>query len=576
MNRHDKHRRHSVETLPKDPEKRIRLRAVTAVCVALCATSCTDLFLRDDYTLYRTPPEGLNEIGVVRLDEMSRTKPVTVEEAAAEAADRVMTVEEPAESLELRVADVRAAALANNLDLNVELVDPSIAQEAIVEEEAEFEPSLFGSVELARIDREPVIVGGPALNTRRTSYDAGVLLPLRTGGTVSVSLPFSKLDDDTLPKRRSRDDPEIINSLYDAGLKFSISQPLLRNAGIHTNTHFIRVAKYDRDITDARTKLEVIRILAEADRAYWLLYAAREVLRVTQNQYELAIEQLDEAERRVAAGAAPRVEIMRAESGVARRLEAIIVADTAVRRRERDLKRIMNRDDLDMRSPTAVVPVTKPNPVGLDLDADALADFAVANRMEMLELELQLAVDESTIDFERNSTLPALTLDYSYTLNGLGESFHDAFDAVGNGSYADYSFGLSAEIPIGNEAAKARLRRAMLQRVQRLASRDQRELAIRQQVYDVLDQLRENWQRIIAAGQEVTLAGATWQAEKRQFEVGLRTSTEVLEAAARLAGAESREIRALAAYEISLINIAVATGTLLGQDRVMWQPTDLD
>jgi outer membrane protein TolC len=129
---------------------------------------------------------------------------------------------------------------------------------------------------------------------------------------------------------------------------------------------------------------------------------------------------------------------------------------------------------------------------------------------------------------------------------------------------------------MGNRAAKARLRRAMLQRLQRLASRDQRELAIRQQVYDVLDQLRENWQRIIAAGQEVTIAAATWQAERRQFEVGLRTSTEVLEAAARLAGAESREIRALAAYEISQINIAVATGTLLGQDRVMWQPTDLD
>ncbi len=565
-----------METPSKAMEKRARLRAVTAVCVALCLTSCTDLFLRDDYTLYRTPPEGLNEIEVVRLDELSRTKPVTVEEAAAEAADRGMTVEEPAESLELHVADVRAAALANNLDLKVELVDPSIAQEAIVEEEAEFEPSLFGSAEWARIDRESVVVGAPGLNTRRTSYDAGVLLPLRTGGTVSVSFPFSKLDDDTLPKRRSRDDPEIIDPLYDAGLKFSISQPLLRDAGIHTNTHFIRVAKYDRDMADARTKLEAIRILADADRAYWLLYAAREVLKVTQDQYELAIEQLDEAERRVAAGAAPRVEIMRAESGVARRLEAIIVADTAVRRRERELKRIMNRDDLKMQSPTAVVPVTMPNPVGLDLDGDALADFAVANRMEMLELELQLAVDESTIDFERNSTLPALTLDYSYTFNGLGESFNDAFDGMGNGSYADYSFGLSAEVPIGNKAAKARLRRAMLQRLQRLASRDQRELAIRQQVYDVLDQLRENWQRIIAAGQEVTLAGATWQAEKRQFEVGLRTSTEVLEAAARLAGAESREIRALAAYEISLINIAVATGTLLGQDRVMWQPTDLD
>jgi len=542
----------------------------------LCVTSCSDLFLRDDYTLYRTPPEGLNEIGVVKLDEMSRTKPVTVEEATAAAADGVMTVEEPAESLELNVADVRAAALANNLDLKVELVEPSIAQEAIVEEEAEFEPSLFGLAERARIDRESSVIGASGVNTRRTSYDAGVLLPLRTGGTISVSLPSGKLDDDALPKHRSREDPEIINPVYEAGLKFSISQPLLRNAGIHTNTHFIRVAKYGRDIADARTKLEAIRILAEADRAYWLLYAAREVLKVTQDQYELAEQQLDEAERRVAAGASPRVEIMRAQSGVARRREAIIVADTEVRRRERDLKRIMNREDLGMRSPAAVVPVTLPNPVGLDLDGDALAEFAVANRMEMLELELQLAVDESTIDFERSSTLPALTLDYSYTLNGLGESFHDAFDGIGNGSYADYSIGLSAEIPIGNKAAKARLRRAMLQRLQRLASRDQLELAIRQQVYDVLDQLRENWQRIIAAGEDVRLAGATWRAEKQQFEVGLRTSTEVLEAAARLAGAQSREIIALAAYEISLIDIAVATGTLLGQDRVMWQPTELD
>ena len=72
------------------------------------------------------------------------------------------------------------------------------------------------------------------------------------------------------------------------------------------------------------------------------------------------------------------------------------------------------------------------------------------------------------------------------------------------------------------------------------------------------------------------MAGSTYRAEQKQFELGLRTSTEVLEAAAYLADAQSSEIRALAAYEISQIDIAYATGALIGRDRVVWEPTPLD
>lgn len=71
---------------------------------------------------------------------------------------------------------------------------------------------------------------------------------------------------------------------------------------------------------------------------------------------------------------------------------------------------------------------------------------------------------------------------------------------VGSSTHADHSIALTAEIPIGNQAAKARRRRAQLQRLQRMAAKDQLDLAIRQEVRDVLDQLTENWQRIIAAG----------------------------------------------------------------------------
>ena len=546
-----------------------------AAFLLFCLTGCS-LLTQDYYEDYREPPQQLNEVMAVRLEEMSRSKPVPIEEAAADVAKDAVVVGEPPESIELGLADVRAAALANNLDLRVELVNPSLGQEAVSEEQAQFEVLLFGSIEHNKTDRRSTILDGPARQSQSTAYDLGVRIPLRTGGTVTVDFPLTRYDDQTAPVRTAGEKSTVIDPSYDAGLRFSISQPLLRNAGIRVNTHAIRVAKYQRDIADAQTKLAAIRILANTDRAYWMLYATRRELEVRQQQYELALQQLDEAQKRVAAGDAPEIEIMRAQSGVAARLEAIIIANTEVRRRQRTLKRIMNREGLSMSSRTELIPTTDPNPLGLDLDADALAEHAVANRMEMLELELQLAIDASTVNFERNGALPLFVLDYEYRVNGFSGSFNEAFRDLGGHSHVDHRVALLAEIPLGNQAAKSRLRYAILQRIQRLATREQRRLTIRQEVYDAVDALKQDWRRILAARQEVKLAGVTFDAEKRQFEVGLRTSTDVLQAAARLADALSREIRALTAYEISQIDIAFATGTVIGHGRVIWEPVGLD
>ena len=56
--------------------------------------------------------------------------------------------------------------------------------------------------------------------------------------------------------------------------------------------------------------------------------------------------------------------------------------------------------------------------------------------------------------------------------------------------------------------------------------------------------------------------------------MGVRTSTDVLDAAARLADAQSSEVRALADYERARVDIAFGTGTLLGYDQIRWEPTD--
>jgi outer membrane protein TolC len=286
------------------------------------------------------------------------------------------------------------------------------------------------------------------------------------------------------------------------------------------------------------------------------------------------VRQLERAKRLVAAGDAPEIEVVRAESGIGRTLEQIIVADSNLRIRQRSLKRLMNREDLPVSQATPLKPASDPNPVSLTLEGNSLAEEAVANRMEMLELELQLAIDQSEIGFRRNAALPLFVLDYGYNLQGTGTDFQDAYGSLGNAD--SFEVGLRAEIPLGNEAAESRVNAAILQRVQRLGTREARRQAIRTEVFDALDAITQSWQRILAARLESLLAARTLAAEERQFDVGERTSTDVLEASASLADAQSREVAALASYQIALVDLAFATGNSLGAARIRWEPFSKD
>jgi outer membrane protein TolC len=115
----------------------------------------------------------------------------------------------------------------------------------------------------------------------------------------------------------------------------------------------------------------------------------------------------------------------------------------------------------------------------------------------------------------------------------------------------------------------------MLTRLQTLATKEQRIAQITQEVLNTIDQLEANWQRIIAAQKRIIYAQRVLDVETRQFGLGLRTSTDVLDAQTKLANAQSAEISAVTDYQISQVDIAFATGTVLGASKVVWQPATL-
>jgi outer membrane protein TolC len=126
-------------------------------------------------------------------------------------------------------------------------------------------------------------------------------------------------------------------------------------------------------------------------------------------------------------------------------------------------------------------------------------------------------------------------------------------------------------VPLGNQAAKNRLLEAQYRKRQRLFTKENREIQIKTEVLNAIDQLEANWQSILAGRQNSILAGRLYEAEKRQFVVGLRTATDVLDAQAKFANAQSTEISALTEYEIAQVDLAYATGTLLGATKIRWE-----
>lgn len=524
-------------------------------CALSALTGCMPFPGNEEYYEITTPPEKVRQVETLQL-EKAETQDETRIDANGATPDQ----------LKLTLEQCRAMALQNNLELKVQLISPAIAAERVSEEQARFESAFFTNVSYNR-SNSPSVSYLDEITGSKVDYlhtDLGVQVPLRTGTTVTFNAADNRIQTDAQQTK--------YNPYYTSDMSVSISQPLLRNAGKRVNTYGIRIAEYARQMADARTKLEVIRVIAAMDRVYWRLYAARRELEVRKQQYDLAQTQLEQARRFVNEGERAYVEVVRAEAGVAQQLEAIILAENSLRERERELKSVLNKAGLDMQSATVLIPGTEPDPVRYKADRAELVELATDTRMEMLELELQIAQDMSTIHYAHNQALPLVTLDYTYNINGLGATRGDSFDLLFGNEFADHRLGLQLLVPLGNEAAKSRLRQAFYQRRQRIATRENRRAMIEYEVLNAIDQVEANWQRILASRQRAILDGRLFEAEKRQYALGMRTTTEVLQAQTTFADAQSAEILALAEYQIALVDLAHATGTLLGAAKIEWQP----
>jgi len=477
---------------------------------------------------------------------------------------------------DLSLNDIRKKALQNNLDIKIAQFDPKISNDNLNREKAKFDQTLYVYANYKEnklpsiaddyfmiksssqdLNDQEVKLNQLSQEQQNISLDMGIKIPLQTGGQMTISSPLV----------RKKSYGEFSSDEYQNALRFSFTQPLLRNYGSDVNTTSIKLAENKNSINLQRLKLQSIRIISIVDKAYWELKQAWSILNVRKQQYELAEKNLTMVKKKYDEGLLAKIELTRAEIGIADQIEKLIYAETQLKISNRQLFYFINNLNNDDEQKSAMIysPISEPSLIEFNINKNELYAKALKNRIELIEQEIQITNKELEADYFNNQTLPLFSLQYEYgALSNTYSNFNKAYAGTLGDSYNDWMLGIKFEVPFSNEARKSRLSQAINEKNKTLQTYELKKLTVKKEIYDAVDVLNQNWQRIKTSRQQVLIAGINYDAELKQFEEGFRTMTEVLEALNRLGDVQIKEIQATIDYQVSLIDLSFATGSLLG------------
>ena len=488
----------------------------------------------------------------------------------------------------LTLAEAVRMALEKNEALAVEQEAVTAADAEIAGARGAYDPLLEVSADHTRgnLPLNSAFSGAPegqySPTRETTSAGATVEQYLPTGGSVLLSATALKTD--------TNDTFSLLAPSYDSRLGVEVRQPILRSRATDPARFRIRVAAIDRRFAGASLARETNQTVAAVEDAYWTLAAARRAIIVRERAIELAEQQLHETELRVEAGAAPGTEVAQPRSELERRRVDLFETTELVSRIETGLKRLILADADAALWTDRLLPTDEPDVPVEPVDVAGAMERALATRPELAAGGAVIERRGAESEFARDLVRPALDAVFAYNRYGLAGSINDpalvngstippgsegdlsdSLGQIGEDRYDDSRVGLVFRLPIGNRNAKANV--AIAESARRQAELDlaRARKTVRGEVLDAAAALETAANRIEAATAAREAATTQLSAEQERYAVGLSTNFLVLTRQNDLARAWLDEIRARADYRRALVEMARATGDLLGQHGIELQ-----
>lgn len=402
-----------------------------------------------------------------------------------------------------------------------------------------------------------------SLSTNTNSYAFTYTQAWAAGLQAQVSYTGERLSNNYLTSYR-------YSPYVSSNWKAQVRQHLLQGWGLDNNRREIIIAKNDRKVTDASFKAQVIYTVAQIQNIYWDLVNAYESVKVQQTALEYAQKTLSDNTKQVAIGTLAPIEVVSAKSQVAAAQQNLITAQTALEYQQLIAKNAIARNFNDPELTAAEVIPT--DTMTVDNEAlpptDELVSYALANRPELVESELNLRNNVINNKAANNALRPTLDLVGYYGTTGLNGGFGDAFADMANRLHPDKGAYISLSVPLRNRAAQANQIRSELEYRQNQLyfqqEKNQINLAVRNAAF-ALQQAKAGVESASAARE---YAQQSLEAEQKKYQFGTSTNTLVLQQQNALTQAASTYVTALSTYEKSRVTLDQVTATILDRNGI--------
>jgi outer membrane protein len=404
----------------------------------------------------------------------------------------------------------------------------------------------------------------------------GIRKPLGTGGTIVASTGFEYSNNKT---------PDIILSpdpSWATNVTLGIEQPLLRNFSTDIARTEIALSRnaHRRELLNLHAQL--LRTVSEVEAAYWQLAFARRILAVRHGLLAMTRETRDIVMDRGAIDAlAPQqaesqsfVEAARAE---------VVRASINIRVASDRLKQLINDPGLPISGETLIIPIDEPVEVPVEYSLLDAVMAGMRNRPESRQALLNIDDASLRLKFFDNQRLPNLVVNAQLQYHGLNDDDRRVYNSYGNltdGDFIEYLIGAQFEAPIGNRRARAVYQRSRLERQARIVELERTMQAILLDVKEWLREQQSAYQRIHVERDARRAAAEylrTLTLRVQQIE-GLTPGhvDQRLRAQQQLANAQLRELEAIVQYNVAIMQVRRAQGTLLEHNNIEMQwPDDM-
>jgi outer membrane protein TolC len=428
------------------------------------------------------------------------------------------------------------------------------------------------------------------------TFSSGVSKRTATGALLGVTHNVNYL--------YSNSPTNVTPSAYTTNTQLTLTQPLLGSAplagfspsasppvGLEANRAPIVVARLNADGAVWRFKAEVMAEVRSIEQQYWSLAQQHVQLWSSEKAVELAEEIVKREQSELEVGRGTVADVAESQQRLEQFRLDLVTKTSDVITTERQLRNILGLPPADNRR---ILPVTAPSEARLEPNWEASLAQMLSFQPDIVVQQIITRVAELQLLIARNQLLPQLNLNALYQFNGLGHQLDQAEavmtgkgllgldprtrllqNAAGLGSppsvfrdFQQWQIGLTFQMPLGMRAPLANTRQAQYTLLKQRAYLQQ---VVHQTTHSLARFFLEvdaNYKQFKTASRLRAAAAQRLEAQRAFYEEGRITIDRYLDAVSQYASAVAQEAQFKTTYNISIVALEEAKGTLLAYDNI--------